>query len=733
MASTLKTIKAIEFPAGVTLRHIPGTTQLEIQGGTLDISASSTAILADGSVPLTSNWDVGAFTITGTQFVSDIAGGTAPLVVTSTTVVTNLNADQVDGLDASAFLLAEALATIDESTDESDSEILRLTSSRTTILADDTVFLTFSQPTSDATLEEVGRLTSVILDVTDTAESGALDVTVPFGGVAHRVLRLASATPGTVFNPDAQDINFVLVSPGLANAFEMDAGRDAFGFGNGASSNSFILVEGGAVSRAHATAQGYLMDFDADVFTDSGNTILAHHHAIYIGQPTIASTAATGTTSAATLYIANAPVSSGGSITNPYALHVDAGETRLDGSVGLFGDIGTAVVNVTGGGITMNPSQDTVPFQYSGASIVNLFHIDADFDAFGFGSVHREGSLITMAPGIRNRTHVTGQGFGIDVQLDTAIHGGAGLAHHHLVYIGRPTISTATATGTTSAASLYIENAPGITGGGSITNPYALHVDDGATRLDGGIDAGLTINDSGLTVTDGPSSMTDDTAVTTAPLVLTNITTGTSWNALDLAGDDTGVGVGDEPVYMRFMSPDDGGTLTEMVRVMASWTDPAAASKDAEFRVDLWQANSFVEAFTVNSSSGFDVFGFFGNNGIVATMTQTDSTAEATLAADTVTSIAAPVHGTVAATDAASVGVTGGANGWDSSGNFDAAVADINEAIAVANECKVELNLNTTWATEMDLDFEALIVDVRDLKSFVNSIVDALQGHGILA
>ena len=47
---------------------------------------------ADGSVPLTANWDVGAFTITGTQFISDIAGGTAPFVVTSTTEVTNLRA-----------------------------------------------------------------------------------------------------------------------------------------------------------------------------------------------------------------------------------------------------------------------------------------------------------------------------------------------------------------------------------------------------------------------------------------------------------------------------------------------------------------------------------------------------------------------------------------------------------------------------------------------------------------
>lgn len=53
------------------------------------------AILADGSVALTADWDVGAFKITGTQFVSDIITGTAPLIVASTTVVANLKAATV--------------------------------------------------------------------------------------------------------------------------------------------------------------------------------------------------------------------------------------------------------------------------------------------------------------------------------------------------------------------------------------------------------------------------------------------------------------------------------------------------------------------------------------------------------------------------------------------------------------------------------------------------------------
>ena len=43
-------------------------------------------------------------TVRGTQFISDVAQGTAPFVVTSTTKVNNLNADLLDGLTTSSTL-----------------------------------------------------------------------------------------------------------------------------------------------------------------------------------------------------------------------------------------------------------------------------------------------------------------------------------------------------------------------------------------------------------------------------------------------------------------------------------------------------------------------------------------------------------------------------------------------------------------------------------------------------
>lgn len=75
-------------------------TQVEVAA--LNLSGSGD-LLADGTIPLTANWDVGAFKITALQFESDIVTGTAPIIVASTTVVTNFNADTVDGIEAAAM------------------------------------------------------------------------------------------------------------------------------------------------------------------------------------------------------------------------------------------------------------------------------------------------------------------------------------------------------------------------------------------------------------------------------------------------------------------------------------------------------------------------------------------------------------------------------------------------------------------------------------------------------
>ena len=75
--------------------YVEGTTVARLAFPTTSEILNQIFVRQDGSKPLTANWDVGAFTITGTQFISDIAGGTPPFVVTSSTEVTNLKSATV--------------------------------------------------------------------------------------------------------------------------------------------------------------------------------------------------------------------------------------------------------------------------------------------------------------------------------------------------------------------------------------------------------------------------------------------------------------------------------------------------------------------------------------------------------------------------------------------------------------------------------------------------------------
>jgi hypothetical protein len=68
----------------------------------------------DGSNANT-NIDIGDHKLTAEQLASDIATGTSPLLISSTTTVSNLNADLLDGLHASEITgggggIAESLA-----------------------------------------------------------------------------------------------------------------------------------------------------------------------------------------------------------------------------------------------------------------------------------------------------------------------------------------------------------------------------------------------------------------------------------------------------------------------------------------------------------------------------------------------------------------------------------------------------------------------------------------------
>jgi hypothetical protein len=97
------------LPAAGQVRFIgsPGGTDHGSLGGLTDDDHTQ-YLLAAGTRALSANWDAGSYKIIAETFESDVVIGTAPFTVASTTVVTNLNADTVDGESASAFQDASA-------------------------------------------------------------------------------------------------------------------------------------------------------------------------------------------------------------------------------------------------------------------------------------------------------------------------------------------------------------------------------------------------------------------------------------------------------------------------------------------------------------------------------------------------------------------------------------------------------------------------------------------------
>ncbi len=61
-------------------------------------------VKANGTVALTANWDAGAYEIRAQTLEADVSTGTAPLTIASTTKVDNLNADKLDDQEGTYYL-----------------------------------------------------------------------------------------------------------------------------------------------------------------------------------------------------------------------------------------------------------------------------------------------------------------------------------------------------------------------------------------------------------------------------------------------------------------------------------------------------------------------------------------------------------------------------------------------------------------------------------------------------
>jgi len=143
-----------------------------------------------------------------------------------------------------------------------------------------------------------------------------------------------------------------------------------------------------------------------------------------------------------------------------------------------------------------------VDWRMEGLNNINLVLLDASLDALSLGGVNVAGSFLTIEAGAQSRAHVTDVGVALHMADESYTDSGnATLALWSQVNLGVPAIVNTTGT-LADASNLYIGGPPTISGGGAITNTYALFVDAGIARFDG----------DGTDIFEFPADATDPTS-----------------------------------------------------------------------------------------------------------------------------------------------------------------------------------------------------------------------------
>jgi len=195
-----------------------------------------------------------------------------------------------------------------------------------------------------------------------------------------------------------------------------------------------------------------------------------------VARPTLTDSSAVTVTQASSVYIANAPEAGGSvTITNPYALHVDAGASLFGGDIStVSGAVDFIVIGNTDSALEFYDGTTKfidIDTRNTVTGISNLTFTAMPSTITAASGVTK--NLLTLTPGTTTLTGSTGV---------TAMEGIA-------LYAAQPTVTDEDAVTVTQASTVYIADAP--TGAGSgpatLTNAYALHVDAGASLFGGDI------------------------------------------------------------------------------------------------------------------------------------------------------------------------------------------------------------------------------------------------------
>ena len=210
------------------------------------------------------------------------------------------------------------------------------------------------------------------------------------------------------------------------------------------------------VSAAATSLWGYTMDAGQITLLNGVAITSGYVGGLNLEPQTIYSLSATTVAKAATLRIGGAPVADGGvTLTDTYALWIDDGAARFDGGIGGYA---TGANGAAGFGFEVNRSSGR------GYVFVDVETTMASATSMSWYGINiGESSILT----------VTGS---------TDVTTASGVNH---VTFDQPTMTAASALAISYGANVYIAGGYNVTGSATLTNNYALWVDEGLVRLDG--------------------------------------------------------------------------------------------------------------------------------------------------------------------------------------------------------------------------------------------------------
>jgi hypothetical protein len=154
---------------------------------------TGTGVNVAGTLNATGNANAGNFgtaqvlasaNVTSPQFISNVSTGTAPLVVTSTTLVSNLNADLLDGLNSATANTASTIAARDASGNLSanffignGSQLTGITASQVSGIANGNSNVNIPAANGNVNISAVGNANILVVTGTGANITGTLNVT----------------------------------------------------------------------------------------------------------------------------------------------------------------------------------------------------------------------------------------------------------------------------------------------------------------------------------------------------------------------------------------------------------------------------------------------------------------------------------------------------------------------------------------------------------------------------